>query len=94
MKLKKMVGNLSKRCPKPLGETVSSMQRYVNEVKVPCEEDLVEAQITWEIRKVLGCTVSNEKAVIEALTKIPECQDFIMPRKRGQLKKNKGQSKV
>ena len=42
---------------------------------VLCEEDLLEARITWDIGKILGCKVSNEKAIIYALAKLPEYQD-------------------
>ena len=78
----------------PQYDSMQSRQRYFNEVERPCDEDLVEAPITWEVGKLLGCSANNEKAVIEALAKIPECQDFIMPRKRGRPKKNKGKTKV
>ena len=55
----------------PLVESATSMQRCVHEFEVPDEEGLVEAQITWEIGKALGCLASNEKAVIEAIAKVP-----------------------
>ena len=45
----------------PLLESNSSSQREINEDAVPFEEDLVEAHISWDIEKVLGLKVSNEK---------------------------------
>ena len=66
------------------------MQRCVHEYEVPDEEGLVEAQITWEIGKALGCSTSNKKAMIEAIAKVPECKDFVLPRKRGRSKNIKG----
>ena len=53
----------------------------------PWEENLIEAQITWDIGKTLGCKVSNEMAMINALARVPEGQDFVIPRKRGCPKK-------
>ena len=78
----------------PLFEPLSNMQDDVNNVEGLCEEELVEAQITWDIGKMLGCKVSNEMAMITALTKVSECQDFVIPRKRGRPRKNKGSSKA
>ena len=60
---------------------------------VPCEEDLVEARISWDIGKTLGCKVSDEKAMICALAKVSDCQDFVLPRKRGRPRKRRGRSK-
>ena len=56
----------------------------------PCEEDLVEARISWDIGKSLGCKVSNEKAMICALAKVLDIQ--VLPRKRGRSRKNKDRS--
>ena len=78
----------------PQFDSMPSRQWYINEVERPRDEDPMEAPTTWEVGKLLGCSANNEKAVIEALAKIPECQDFIMPRKRGRPKKNKGKTKV
>ena len=54
------------------------------------EEDLVEAQNSWIVGKALGFKVSNEKAMIDALSKVKECQDFSLPRRRGYPRKNRG----
>lgn len=58
----------------------------------PWEENLVEAKITWDMGKTMGFKVSNEMAIVEALTRIPECQDFVIPRKRGRPMKKKGKN--
>ena len=63
-------------------ESISTLQRKDIEVVVPDEVDLVDAQISWDIGKILGLQVSNEKAMIAALAKVQECQDFILLRKR------------
>ena len=60
---------------------------------MPIEDELVEAKVTWDIGKTLGCQVNNEEAIIKALTKVHNCQDFILPRKRGLPRKNKEKSK-
>ena len=57
---------------------------------LPFEKDLVEAQNSWNIGKALGLKVSNENAIIEAISKVRECQDFSLPMRRGRRKKNKG----
>ena len=56
---------------------------------MPNEEDLVEAKIAWEVGKTLEYEVSNKEAMICALAKLPENQDFVLPRKRGRPRKNK-----
>ena len=61
---------------------------------VPNEEDLVETQITWDGGKTLGLQMSDDRAMIIALAKVWELQDFVLPKKRGRPKKNKGRSKV
>ena len=53
------------------------------------EEDLVEVRICWDVGKFLGLKVGNDKAMIASLVKVNQCQDFVMPRKRGRPKKNK-----
>ena len=74
-------------------ESDSTLQREDIEVVVPNEEDLMEAQVLWDIGKVLGLQASNEKPIIVALVKVQECQDFILPRRRGHPRKNKGRTK-
>ena len=44
---------------------------------------IVEAQLAWDIGKVLGLQVSNEKAMIDAISKVREVQDFALPREGG-----------
>ena len=39
---------------------------------MPNEEDLMEAQLAWDIGKVLGLRVSNEKAMIDVISKVCE----------------------
>ena len=53
----------------------------------------MEAKITWDICKSFEFKVSNELAMIEAIAKVKDCQDFSLPKKRGRPKKNKGCSK-
>ena len=57
---------------------------------VPFEEDLVEAQISWDIGKALEFKVSNENAMIDALFKVKNCQHFSLLRRKGCPRKNKG----
>ena len=58
---------------------------------VPNDEDLMEAQVSWDLGKVLGLQVSNERAMVGALAaKVQECQDFVLPRRRDRPRKNKG----
>ena len=64
-------------------ESESTLLREDNEVVVLYEEDLVVAQVSWDLRKVLGLQVSNEKAMIVTLAKVQECQDFVLPGRRG-----------
>ena len=37
------------------------------------EEELIEAKNSWNIGKALGFKVSNDLAMIEALSKVKEC---------------------
>ena len=60
---------------------------------VPDEDDLVEAQITWDIGKELGLQVSNDRAMLKALSKVQQLQDFSVKRRRGRSKKQKDRSK-
>ena len=76
----------------PLLDSVSFLNRDNNEEVMPDGEDLVEARITWDVGKFLGLKVSNEEAMIDALSKVDECQDFVLPRKRGRPKKNKSRN--
>ena len=57
---------------------------------IPKDEDLVEAKVAWDLGKFLGLEVSNDEAMIAALSKVKDCQDFVLLKKRGQTKKNKG----
>ena len=74
----------------PMLESNTSVHSGRIEIMLPFEEDLVEAQNMWNIGKTLGLKVNNERAMIEALSKIRECQDFSRPRRRGRPKKTKG----
>ena len=104
MKLIRVLGNLKSLCsfsnpienvPQTLTlESISILQKDDNEVEVPCEEDLVEAWVTWDTGESLGLKVSNEKAVIVTLAKVQECQDFVILRRRGRLRKIKDRTKV
>ena len=58
------------------------------------EDDLVETQVSWGLGKELGLKVGNEKAMIHALSKVREMQDFVLPRKRGRPRKKKGTDKA
>ena len=40
--------------------------------------------------EVFGFEVSNEKAMVAAIAKVKDCQDFVLPRRRGRPKKKKG----
>ena len=63
--------NLKEKVPEtPDVETVSFIhdEGFVDEV--PCDGDLVEAQITWDLGEVMGLKVSNELAMIDALIKV------------------------
>ena len=59
------------------------------EVVTPWEENLVQAHITWDIGRTLGLKVSNDMAMIKALARVPECQDFVILRKREHPRKKK-----
>ena len=62
-------------------------------MELPFDEELVEAQNTWDVGKVLGFKVSNELAMVEALSKVSECQDFSLPTRRRHPRRYKGSSK-
>ena len=62
-----MVEKVSKT---PTLESLSGIQSDDNDVQVPCEEDLVEARISWDIGKTLGLKVSNENAMFDVLAKV------------------------
>ena len=57
----------------PLMDSNSIWQTEANEVVLLVDEDLVEAQITWDIGKALGLQAKNEKAMVAALAKVHEC---------------------
>ena len=61
---------------------------------MPAEEDLVEARISWDMGKIMGFNISNDEAMIKALAKVKECQDFVLPRRRGRPRKKKGHAEV
>ena len=63
------------------------VQRNCDEDAIQIDEELVEAQITWDLGMMLGLRASNEEAVRAALSKVHEVQDFVIPRKRGRLRK-------
>ena len=63
------------------------------EVVLPFDEELVEAQISWNARKALDFKVSNELAMVEALSKVRECHEFSLPTRRRRPRRNKGGSK-
>ena len=51
-------------------------------------------QNSWNIRNVMGLKISNELAMINALSKVKEYQNFTLPRRRGRPRKNKGNTKA
>ena len=57
------------------------------------DEEVMETKISWDVGKTLGLPVSNEGAMIAALAKVQEIQDFTLLRKRGRPRKNKSKSK-
>ena len=71
-------------------ESGSNFQGGAIEIVLPLEEELMEAQNTWNIGATLGVTTSNEIAMLDALSKIRECQDFSLPKRRRRTRKNKG----
>ena len=73
-------------------ESESAVQKDEIEDDVQDEENLVEAQVSWDLGKALRLSSSNEKSIIDALTKIQECQDFVLPRKRGRPTKGRNRS--
>ena len=73
--------------------SASNLQGDDCEVVTPWEENLIKARVSWDLGKVLGLRVSNEIAMIEALAKVPKCQDFVMPRRKGHPRMKKGDSK-
>ena len=83
--------NLVEKVPEtPMLESISILKRDDNEVVEPIKEDLVE--VSWDVGKILWLKVSNEKAMIAALAKVQECQDFVLLRRRGCPNKNKGRT--
>ena len=52
----------------------------------------MEARITWDMGKNMGFKVSNEMSMIKALAKVHDCQDSILPRRRGRPRKVKNRS--
>ena len=65
---------------------------YVNATDENLNDDaLVEAQITWDIRKLMGFKVSNEEHFLEALSRLDknEGEETQTRRKRGSLKKRR-----
>ena len=74
-------------------ESESAVQKDEIEDDVQDEENLVEAQVSWDLGKALRLSSSNEKSIIDALTKIQERQDFVLPRKRGRPIKVKGRNR-
>ena len=73
----------------PLYESVPTFQSGTIEIVLPFEEELVDAQNAWNISKALRLKTSNELAAVEAISKIKECQDFTLPRKKGSHRKKK-----
>ena len=61
---------------------------------IPDEEDLIKAQVTWGIGKEMGLRVNDEGAMLKALSKVKEVQDFNVTRKRGRPKKQSSQTRV
>ena len=61
-------------------DPTSNWQSDKCEGVVPSEEDLVETRITWDLGKALGFKVCNKKDMISALSKVSECQDFVLPK--------------
>ena len=51
-------------------ESLSILNRDVNEDVILDEEDLVEAWVSWKVGKVLELKISNDKAMIDALAKV------------------------
>ena len=86
------MSNSIKKVSQPaLLDSESILQREDNEDMVSNDEDLMEAQVSWDLGKVLGLQVSNERAMVSALAaKVQECQDFVLPRRRDRPRKNKG----
>ena len=63
--------NSIEKIPKtPLLESLSILNRDVNEDVILDEEDLVEAWVSWKVGKVLELKISNDKAMIDALAKV------------------------
>ena len=77
----------------PLVESNLNRHGEIEEFVMPIEDELVEAKVIWDIGKTLGCQVNNEEVMSKALATVHDCQDFVLPRKRGRPKKNKGKSK-
>ena len=77
----------------PIYDSNHAFQRKDIQDVMPKEEDLVEAQITWDLGKIMGLQESNENTMIDALSKVQEVQDFVLPRRRGRPRKNTSRSK-
>ena len=78
------------RTQTPPYESVPTFHSGAIEIVLPFEEELVEAQKAWNIGKALGLSTSNDLCAIEAISKIKECQDFTLPRKRSRQRKKIG----
>lgn len=74
----------------PVVVSESNIQSDDIEVVTLWEESLVEARLTWDLRKTLGLKTSNELAVIEALAKGSKCLNFVIMRKWRRPRKKKG----
>ena len=74
-------------------EAVSFLEEDDIETEVLWEERLVEARVSWDLAKTLGLSVSNEKAMVAAIAKVQDCQDFILPRRRGHPRKAKNRNR-
>ena len=73
----------------PAFESCSNFKSGAIEIVLPFKEELMEAKNSWNIGKALGFKVSNDLAMIEALSKVKECQDFSLHRKRRRQRKHK-----
>ena len=67
------LGSVEKVPQTPFFESTPNRQSDDYGVMIPFEEDLVEARITWDIGKMMGLEVSNEKAMVDAIAKVKEC---------------------
>ena len=69
----------------------SELAEHIDEIEEDLTdgENLVEARVTWDLGKALGLRGSNEKSIIDALAKMHDCQDLVLPRRRGRPRKVK-----